>query len=548
MGRLKPLNWVVVAFAAFLFLFVIVPIGSLFLTGVTGKTIPVLEYASQFKFKNIVQETAENFTLNYLKELAQINRYRKAAQNSLWIAFLVATVSCLLALPISLALARRIFFVPKLFETLVLLPLVTPAFLYAFAIILMAKGSFFNPFSVGGLILTQITAFVPLAVIIQTPSFSLYSANWNVIGRSLGAQSFFSVLRVWLPLNAPVLLSSWILVALRSLGDFVTPMLLASTHLRLLVLEAYRDLAGSNWWPGACALSVELLLITLVLLIVEKTLAKSQRSIEQMPASGQMLAEKSVPSPWLRYSASLYGVLVLIVPLFAVGVVVTQSFGTGHWSLDSYRAVFKDSYQPIINSLILGLVVVVFAMITSFAVVQTFSRFKLLRRFITLACTFAFAVPSTIYAIALISVFNRPPIFIHFTPMLLVIAIFATRATYALQILSRSKEKLGFLWEEAASVFGATPLFAFRWASFPYLKAAFTGGALLVFISALQDVAIGVLIAPPRFYPLSLVVVRNLADGLFVEASVLGVILMAILLVVSSFSFKNLILSREAEL
>ncbi len=543
--------------AAFFGLFLVIPIACVVLMAFTGKPLPVIERVSSLQITRLIGEVAENASTRYIEDLTRVKRYRKAAVNSIVLAVTVATLASLLALPLSLGFSRGLFGAPRIFEVLLMMPMVTPIFLYAFALLLIFSKygiiakmfgiSIFDPFSFTGLVVTQVTGLLPLAVLAQTPSFSLYSRSWSTVAEGLGADGTFSTWRVWLPLNSTGILTGWVLVVLRSLGDFVTPMLLTSARFRLLVLEAWRDMAGSSWWPGAAALCSELLLLALILLAWERRLLAKERAMA--PLSPMQSLGESTEGVLARWGVTAYALVVLSIPVLAAVLVALSSFGVpgdAGFTFAHYAQVFKEAPAAIVNSLILGVSVVVFGVIGSLIVAKTSEKGSL-KESISAMALIGFAVPTTAYAIGLMGVFNEPPLVLHFTPTLVVISILVTRFNYGLRLIEGSYGKLGCNWEDASKTMGATSDFIFRWVNFPYLKPAIGAAAVLMGISALQDVALTVLIAPPRFYPLSLVTARYIADGLFAPAAAMGTILMAVLLILAASGLKGSSFSRQAE-
>ncbi|MEK7288071.1 MAG: hypothetical protein AAB091_05885 [Elusimicrobiota bacterium] len=524
--------------ALFFAVFVGVPLLTLAGAALTGKPPALFDYISRGKFRAAAGELA-NPSLDSIRDLGTTRRYRRAAWHTIVLASTVATLASLLAFPLSWALGamRRFGRVGAVF----LLPLAMHPYLYAFAIILIFRqqglfarlfgGSPVDPFSVTGLILTQTAAYFPLALLVQTPCFASYRSGWGLVAGVMGAGPALSFVRVWLPMNMAGICGGWILVALRSMSDLMSPMLLVSTRFRLVVLEAWRDLAGSNWWPGAAALSLELLAFTIVLLVLERRLVGPSAPKVFL---GEPEVESSKKFKLLGRLLSLYGAVLMLLPLAGVMVIACFSFGglrPMDWTFHYYRETAGDLAGGLWVSLILGFVVAAVSLVASLVVSRSLGANKegAAGRFIIFAAGLAFVVPSTVYAISLIGVFNRPPLLLHFTPALLILALIATRMSYALSIVGARARALGPDWEFRASGLGASAIFRFRWATWPQLRPAFMAGATLIFVSSVQDIALAILIAPPRFYPLSLIIGRNIGDGLFSQASALAMSLVVLL-------------------
>lgn len=538
--------------ALFFAVFALVPLVTLGGAALTGKPPALLEKISQGKFLSAAQEMANGATLNHLQELWKVRRYRRAAWNTVRLGLAVATLASLLALPISWSLGRRLGGLRR-WSVIFLLPLALHPYLYAFAIILIFghRGLFermvgvspIDPFSVGGLILTQTAAYFPLALLVQTPALASYRSGWSLAGKALGAGGFFGFRHVWLPLNSAGLWGGWLLVALRSMADFMTPMLLTSARFRVLVLEAWRDLAGSNWWPGAACLSLELLAFTAVLLWLERKVVQPYEGAQIL--QGEPEPETSYHTSWRRMGLNIYAGFLMLLP--AAGLLIIAGFSLGGWAPSDwsgryYRETAHELSRALSVSLELGAAVVLGSLASSLALSAPNSHDDpgKLRLAIRWIAALAFVLPSTVYAISLIGVFNRPPLYLHFTPTLLILALIATRMNYALNIVTPACRALGQEWQMRAAAFGATALLRWRWAVFPHLRPALAASAALIFVSSVQDIALAILIAPPRFYPLSLVIGRNIADGLFSHASAMAIVLVMVLIIPLILTAKHL--------
>ena len=107
----------------FFLIFVAVPLGTLLVCAFTGKPPRILESISGFQASAFVQDVVQNATLEHIADLWEIRRYRRAAKNTLALSVLVATLTSLLALPISLSFGRSLMSRRSLLGLVVVLPL-----------------------------------------------------------------------------------------------------------------------------------------------------------------------------------------------------------------------------------------------------------------------------------------------------------------------------------------------------------------------------------------------------------------------------------------
>ena len=84
------------------------------------------------------------------------------------------------------------------------------------------------------------------------------------VSRNLGANGGITFLGVTLPLAGPGILSSLLLVFTISFSDFGTPIIMAPKNLNLIVVEAYREIAGFFNWSGSAILTVVMVGIAVI--------------------------------------------------------------------------------------------------------------------------------------------------------------------------------------------------------------------------------------------------------------------------------------------
>ena len=104
---------------------------------------------------------------------------------------------------------------------------------------------------------------LPLFAVMRRIDMSLVSGAW-----SLGASRTMAFFFVFLPLSLPGVLAGSLLVFILSIGFFVTPALLGGLGDTTFVMLIERQVNRLGNWPLGAAMSVILLVATLVLVIV----------------------------------------------------------------------------------------------------------------------------------------------------------------------------------------------------------------------------------------------------------------------------------------
>lgn len=117
-------------------------------------------------------------------------------------------------------------------------------------------------------IIGMVYSMLPFAVLSTYPGISSIDRNLILVSDTMGAQHWFSILRVWLPLARPTIIASAAIVFSISIGFYVTPVLLGGAQTPFIAAIISRDMFTYYNSARATATSVILLVIALTVLAV----------------------------------------------------------------------------------------------------------------------------------------------------------------------------------------------------------------------------------------------------------------------------------------
>src|SRR5699024_10357390 len=148
---------------------------------------------------------------------------------------------------------------------------------------------------------------------------------------------------------------------------------LAPSDLNLIVVEAYREIAGFFNWGGAAILTVVMIAIAGIVYWLQNYLTRNMNygSVSGKPKKIKLSENKAVTVPLFLFSA-----FVIIVPILSVITVFMQSIATTWgkdllpkgYTLSHYQSIFTSSIGNIQNSLVLALGALVISIIIASAV------------------------------------------------------------------------------------------------------------------------------------------------------------------------------------
>lgn len=537
-------------------LFLIVPFATILVVSFTGKPVALLDaFTGVDGLRRLGTEIGSSASLKYFEQLFSFPRYVRAFVNSMTLGFLVAVASVLVAMPIAYALARTEMPFRRVVGALCIVPLMVPTFISSFAFILMfGRTGWVNqlfawvgvdqlvdihsPFGIG---LVQVFFFFPYALLPMIAVFKAMDPALEEASHTLGARRPLAFLTTTMPLGAPGIWAGLLLVLIVSLEDFGTPMILSPRGYPLMIVEAYREMVGYFNWGGAAVIAVLLVLISALLLLVQRWLLRHDRS---KTVGGKPALRERVSDPWICRGLLVYSALVLALPLMAVYTTALQSFATSWgarmipegFTLDNYRYVWERSTGAIVNSFLLGgaalAVSVVLSAVIPYLVVRRGRNYLDYLGFLPLA------LPGTALAIALILAFNTPPLQITGTAFLLIMAYVIRRMPYALRSTSASIRTISADVEGASLVHGASRFLGLWSVTLPLMLPGIIAGGIMVFLTSIREISATILLAPDGWKPMSLVIFEGLLRGEFYTSAAISMILILVVLGVQVVVFR----------
>lgn len=444
----------------------------------------------------------------------------------------------------------------KLFSLLVIVPLSMPPFLGALAFknLLGDFGMITRAFEVLHLShpfagqsalsagLVQSFLFFPFVTLTTQAALERFDTSLPEASRVLGGPRLYGFVTATLPTLLPGILAGAFLVFIRSFGDFATLQLLLPPQYSMIVVEAYRDFSGNTYWGGATMLSTLMIAVILTLLTLQKYVVEggsyqtvTGKSGARSAAGENRLADRLA----LVFCCAVFAVpLLFLASTFLVsiarnwGAQVTPTQFTFVRYSHILKAAFTQIDSPLVNSFSLVLPALWGCLILAFSIAFLISRGRgRWAQVLDFVTVLPFVIPGVAFAVALIAVFNTPPFELHFTSYLVVLAYVVTRAPYGVRTILASFQQIGTSMEEGSRTMGAGELLTLFRVTIPLVLPGIVAGAVMIFISAMQDVAITLMIAPPDWYPTSVFVFQEIKGGRIYEASAYGVILFALIVI-----------------
>lgn len=344
-----------------------------------------------------------------------------ALRNSLLLGALVGVFGTLIGFVAAYAQVFLSFPGKRLFHWLTLLPMISPPFAAATAVItLFGKrgiisyqlfGLELDIYGLGGLTLVVSMTFAPLAYLNIRGMLENLDASLFEAGASLGASEVRTLFRVTLPLVMPAMLTSFLVLFVEGIADLANPLVLGG-NFRVLASQIYFAIAGSGDVPTAAGIALVLLGPALMVFIIQKYWSnkKSVVTVTGKP-TGRLRPVRSlaIRIPILTILGA-WGLLVVLVYAAIVAGGFTSILGVNNtFTLDHYAFVQRLGSDAMRTTLLMTLVAapIAAALAVSIAwlVVRHFQRFG---RILDFAGMLGSAIPGTVLGLGFALAYAKP--------------------------------------------------------------------------------------------------------------------------------------------
>ena len=183
--------------------------------------------------------------------------------------FAVVFLSILIGVPAAYALARREFRAKRLLMLLFLLPMLVPPITYGIPLATVLYKVHLGG-TMAGVILANLVPTVPFVILVMTPFIEQVDQNLESAARVFGANLPRVFWHVLVPLLAPGILASGLIVMVRTLGMFELTFLTAGPDSQTLVVALYYAAfaAGVRAGQSIDAMAVTYMVTTMIWLLI----------------------------------------------------------------------------------------------------------------------------------------------------------------------------------------------------------------------------------------------------------------------------------------
>jgi iron(III) transport system permease protein len=475
------------------------------------------------------------FTLDFFREAYTAYGLGRLVGNSLWFAFGSTVVAVSIGTVLAYLIVRTDVPFKGVMFAISLVPLIIPGILHTIAWIFLASPRIgiinkvlepvfgpgtFDVFTLPGMMWVEGLHLSPLVFLLMFAAFRSMDPSLEESALMSGARLGTVFRRITVPLVRPALFASILVMAVRALESFETPALLGIPGgIWVFTSRIWRVL---NVFPRefgqAGAYSMSLLLLCIVGVFLYSRLGKKAKAYQTVTGKGFRPRAMEL-GRWRRPATALiflYGFVAVVLPLFVLVYLSTQPFyevpsleKISTMTLDNYRAVFDSdqTLRALKNSFMLGVGSATFVMFIMAIGAWLVVRTKIPGRWMVDNLSFLpLVIPGLVLGVALLFVYLISPVPIYGTIWIIVIALATQYISISTRLMSSGISQVQNELEEAAAVSGASWWPTIRRVVVPLVLPAFMNGLLLVFLLAIKNLTLALILYTPDTVVLSTLV------------------------------------------
>jgi len=411
----------------------------------------------------------------------------------------------------------------------------------------------FSIYSIPGIIWVHLAlTTVPVMVILLGPTFRQFDASFEEAADMAGSRTLTTMRRITIPLLMPAIATAFILALIRSLEAFEVERILGTPVGVNVYSTRIYDFVSLEppLFPQAMALGTIFLAILLALAVLYQ--AYLDRAGTRATITSRGVSLRTRPKTWWAYAASIVlfayiGITICLPLVMLILGSFNKLFGfffLDHpWTGSHWATVLADArfLRSTVTSVTIGLTVGIVGILIFSLVAWVLVRTNIWsRRLANMMVWLPWAIPGMILGVTLLGLVLETPVLsvLYGTVVPLLLALIIKELPIGVQLLRGSIAQVSGQLEEAAIMCGAGFAMIFCRVTLPLIAPMLASVFLLVFASTLRDVSTVVLIATPGTRTMALLMFDFTVSGQLESASVVGVIIALICLVVTGASFR----------
>lgn len=381
-----------------------------------------------------------------------------------------------------------------------------------------------------GIMLVFVTQLFPLVFLYVQGAMSKMDASLMEASENLGCTGFKRFFTVVLPLISPTVLAGALLVFVRAMSDFGTPMLIGEGY-RTFTVILYNEFVGevSQNKGFASAIAIIAILITMVVYFSQNFVAKKQafsmNALHRIEKK-QLHGFSNFIVHFITYVVVGISILPQLYVVYTSFLKTSGQIYVAGYSLQSYQDMFSRLGRSIQNTIVIPavslLIVVFLAVLIAYVAVR---RRNVLSGAVDVISMIPYVIPGTVIGIAMISAFNREPLVLTGGMLIMVVALVVRRLPYTIRSSVAILQQIPLYVEEAALSLGSSKPKAFFTVTLPMMSSGVLSGAILSWVTLISELSTAILLYTGKTQTLTVAIYTQIVRGNYGIASAMATVL-----------------------
>lgn len=524
----------------------------------------IYPFSSLF-IKSFLDKTGESFTLKNYTKFFKLPYYFSTLKNSLIVCTLSTIFAVLVGLPMAYIMTRYNIYGKKWINLMIILSLLSPPFIGAYAWILMlgrngfitklfAKAGITIPpiYGLKGIVLVFTLKFFPYVYLYVSGALKSIDSSLEEAAENLGVSGIKKLTTVTFPLIFPTITAGALMVFMTSLADFGTPMLIGEGYkvLPVLIYDEFMSEIGGNV-AMASTLSVIIVLCSLILLFVQKKIiAKKTYNMSALrpPKVKELSSGKRFFLSFICFLVAFVAMAQQLVVIFTSFLKTEGPIFLKEFSLDNYRIIGSRLSRNIFNtfyfSTVAIIIMIIAGMLLSYIIVRKRNKLSSLLDGLIM---FPYVIPGAVLGITLLVSFNKGPIILSGTAAIMIISYVVRKLPYTIRSSTAILHQIDPSIEEASINLGVTPMKTFFKTTARLMAPGVFSGAILSWITTINELSSSIILYTGNTGTISVAIYTEVIRASFGTAAALASIL-ALTTVISLLIFNKVSGSQDITL
>lgn len=510
--------------------------------------------------QSIIEKTTNNLTFQNFAKFFSESYYLDTLMNSFKVSVAATVLALAVGTPLAYFCTAYKIYGHKTLRILIIIASMSAPFIGAYSwILLMGRNGVITNFmrdvfgvtppdiyGFGGILLVFTLQLFPLIFLYVSGALKNVDNSLIEASENMGCTGVKRFVKIIIPLIVPTLLAGALLVFMRSLADFGTPMLIGEgfrTFPVLIFSEFLSEVGGDDGF--AAAIAVIAIIITTLVFLIQKYIAN--RKSFSMNSLHPIEAKRVHGVKGFFIHLFCYGVVGLAV-LPQAYVIFTSFMNTKGmvfqpgYSLNSYTTAFSKLGNTLQNTILIpGIALIIIVLLAVLIAYLTVRRKSAATNTLDVISMIPYIVPGTVAGIALLGAFNTGMFGSGFlaitgTMAIMIIALVIRRLPYTIRSSVAILQQIPMSIEEASLSLGCSKMKTFFKITVPMMSAGIISGAILSWVTMISELSTGILLYTVKTQTLTVAIYTEVIRGNYGIAAALSTIL-TVLTVISLLIF-----------